>query len=100
MSELASQPRFVSIEGGEGAGKSTVINALRAALEAAGERVIATREGEMDAMTVQIESRATNPAVYEASVLEALKLRGRIEIVTPGTLPNDGKVIEDRRTYG
>ncbi|MCE6952050.1 phenylacetate--CoA ligase family protein [Cereibacter sphaeroides] len=63
-------------------------------------RVIATREGEMDAMTVQIESRATNPAVYEASVLEALKLRGRIEIVTPGTLPNDGKVIEDRRTYG
>ncbi|MCE6961363.1 phenylacetate--CoA ligase family protein [Cereibacter sphaeroides] len=62
-------------------------------------RVIATREGEMDAMTVQIESRATNPAVYEASVLEALKLRGRIEIVTPGTLPNDGKVIEDRRTY-
>ncbi|MGP3695836.1 phenylacetate--CoA ligase family protein [Rhodobacter sp. NSM] len=63
-------------------------------------RVIATREGEMDAMTVQIESRATNPAVYESSVLEALKLRGRIEIVTPGTLPNDGKVIEDRRTYG
>lgn len=63
-------------------------------------RVIATREGEMDAMTVQIESRATNPAVYEASVLAALKLRGRIEIVTPGTLPNDGKVIEDRRTYG
>ncbi|WP_101341065.1 phenylacetate--CoA ligase family protein [Cereibacter azotoformans] len=63
-------------------------------------RVIATREGEMDAMTVQIESRATNPEVYEASVLAALKLRGRIEIVTPGTLPNDGKVIEDRRTYG
>ena len=59
-----------------------------------------SEEGEMDAMTVQIESRATNPAVYEASVLEALKLRGRIEIVTPGTLPNDGKVIEDRRTYG
>ena len=68
--------------------------------EVARARVIATREGEMDAMTVQIESRATNPAVYEASVLEALKLRGRIEIVTPGTLPNDGKVIDDRRTYG
>ncbi|WP_149140619.1 phenylacetate--CoA ligase family protein [Gemmobacter caeruleus] len=63
-------------------------------------RVIATREGEMDAMTVQVESRASNPALYEGSVLETLKLRGRIEIVAPGSLPNDGKVIEDRRSYG
>ena len=68
--------------------------------EVARARVIATREGEMDAMTVQVESRASNPALYEGSVLEVLKLRGKVEIVTPGTLPNDGKVIEDRRTYG
>ena len=32
-------------------------------------------------------------------VLETLKLRGKIELVPPGTLPNDGKVIEDQRTY-
>jgi phenylacetate-CoA ligase len=32
-------------------------------------------------------------------VLEALKLRGRVELVPPGSLPNDGKVIEDRRRY-
>ena len=63
-------------------------------------RVIATREGEMDAMTVQVESRASNPALYEGSVLETLKLRGKVEIVAPGSLPNDGKVIEDRRSYG
>ncbi len=63
-------------------------------------RVIASREGEMDAMTVQVESRASNPALYEKSVAEVLKLRGRIEIVAPGSLPNDGKVIEDRRDYG
>jgi phenylacetate-CoA ligase len=27
------------------------------------------------------------------------KLRGEVELVTPGTLPNDGKVIEDKRKY-
>lgn len=62
-------------------------------------RVIADREGEMDVMTVQIETRAANPALYEGSVLETLKLRGKVELVPPGALPNDGKVIEDRRKY-
>ncbi|HEX9857463.1 MAG TPA: phenylacetate--CoA ligase family protein [Paracoccaceae bacterium] len=62
-------------------------------------RVIATRDGEMDVMTVQVETRASNPALYEGSVLETLKLRGRVELLPPGSLPNDGKVIEDRRSY-
>ncbi|MFN3936458.1 MAG: phenylacetate--CoA ligase family protein [Gemmobacter sp.] len=62
-------------------------------------RVIADREGEMDVMTVQVETRAANPALYEGSILAALKLRGRVELVPPGSLPNDGKVIEDRRNY-
>jgi phenylacetate-CoA ligase len=30
---------------------------------------------------------------------EQTKLRGFVEIVAPGNLPNDGKVIEDRRAY-
>ncbi len=67
--------------------------------EVARIRVIASREGEMDAMTVQIETRAANPALYEGSILDTLKLRGRVELVPPGSLPNDGKVIEDRRSY-
>ena len=62
-------------------------------------RVIATREGEMDVMTVRIETRASNPALYEATLLDTLKLRGKVELVPPGTLPNDGKVIEDLRSY-
>ena len=62
-------------------------------------RVIADREGEMDTMTVQIESPRAADAEYATSVAEALKLRGRIEIVAPGSLPNDGLVIEDRRKY-
>ena len=62
-------------------------------------RVIATRDGEMDVMTVQIETRASNPKLYEGTVLDTLKLRGKVELVPPGTLPNDGKVIEDQRSY-
>ena len=37
-------PRFVTLEGGEGAGKSTVLAALRDALEAGGREVVCTRE--------------------------------------------------------
>jgi phenylacetate-CoA ligase len=62
-------------------------------------RVVATRDGEMDVMTVLIETRAANPKLYEGTLLDTLKLRGRVELVPPGSLPNDGKVIEDRRTY-
>lgn len=67
--------------------------------EVAKARVVATRDGEMDIMTVQIETEARDPGAYEASVAEVLKLRGRVELVSPGALPNDGKVIDDRRTY-
>jgi len=31
---------------------------------------------------------------------DATKLRGEVELVAPGSLPNDGKVIEDLRKYG
>ncbi|MDT8857344.1 phenylacetate--CoA ligase family protein [Paracoccaceae bacterium Fryx2] len=62
-------------------------------------RVIASREGERDAMLVQIETWSGNSALYEGTLLETLKLRGKVELVPPGSLPNDGKVIEDRRSY-
>jgi len=41
---LQRQTRLISIEGGEGAGKSTVLSALRDALLADGEEVVSTRE--------------------------------------------------------
>lgn len=41
---LQSHPRLVTVEGGEGAGKTTVLDALRNALEAAGHEVVCTRE--------------------------------------------------------
>ena len=67
--------------------------------EVARARVVASREGEMDVMTVKVETPATDPAAYEHSLLDSLKLKGRIELVAPGSLPNDGKVIEDLRRY-
>ncbi len=62
-------------------------------------RVIASRQGEMDVMTVQIETNRGNDAAFAATVKDVLKLKGVVEVVAPGTLPKDGLVIEDLRSY-
>ena len=62
-------------------------------------RVIASREGEMDVMTVQVEAEGIETGALSDSVAAVLKLRGQVEIVAPGSLPNDGKVIDDQRKY-
>ncbi|NUH65418.1 phenylacetate--CoA ligase family protein [Sulfitobacter sp. S0837] len=62
-------------------------------------RVIASREGETDVMTVQIETTGTDQDSYAKSVADLLKLKGKIELVPPGSLPRDGMVIEDQRSY-
>ena len=55
-------PRLVTIEGGEGAGKSTVVDALRSALAAAGERVIVTREPGGTPLAEMIRGLLLDPA--------------------------------------
>jgi phenylacetate-CoA ligase len=61
-------------------------------------------EGEMadDRMTLHVEC-AHAPDGLAGRVAEAIrevtKLRGEVRIVAPGSLPNDGKVIEDARSY-
>jgi phenylacetate-CoA ligase len=62
-------------------------------------RVIATREGEMDVMTVQVEGTGLAGEALADSVAAVMKLKGRVEVVAPGSLPNDGKVIDDQRKY-
>ncbi|MCF6234310.1 MAG: phenylacetate--CoA ligase family protein [Rhodobacteraceae bacterium] len=65
-------------------------------------RVIATREGEMDVMKVQLEALIEAQAesdIYAASVMDILKLKGAVEVLVPGSLPKDGLVIEDQRVY-
>jgi phenylacetate-CoA ligase len=67
--------------------------------EIARARVVASREGEMDVMTVRIETDATDGGAYDKSVADLLKLKGRVELVPIGGLPRDGLVIEDARSY-
>jgi len=67
--------------------------------EIARARVIASREGEMDQMTVRIEASGGDASAFAASVADVLKLKGAVEIVAPGSLPRDGLVIEDLRCY-
>jgi len=62
-------------------------------------RVVASRDDEMDVMTVQIETEITDAGVFAASIVATLKLKGRVELVPKGSLPNDGKVIDDQRVY-
>ncbi|OAN69988.1 AMP-dependent synthetase [Sulfitobacter sp. EhC04] len=62
-------------------------------------RVVASRAGEQDVMTVHIESAGGDPDAYAQSVANLLKLKGKVVIVDPGTLPKDGLVIEDQRSY-
>jgi len=62
-------------------------------------RVIASRADEKDVMTVQIESGNADAAGFEKAVVETLKLRANVIVVEPGSLPNDGKVIDDQRSY-
>jgi len=62
-------------------------------------RITALRKGEQDAMQVQVEAISADIGALQASVQATLKLRGDIEIVAPGSLPNDGKVIDDQRNY-
>ena len=65
-------------------------------------RLVVTSVDNQDVMTLRCESETGDPgleAAIAASVREVCKLRGNIGIVPPGTLANDGKVIEDARTY-
>jgi len=66
-------------------------------------RLSVTREAEQDVMTLCAESaeaaRGLEDAVA-ASLQAVTKLKGRVKLVPPGSLPNDGKIIADERSYG
>ncbi len=63
-------------------------------------RLVVGRKGEVDVMTLKAESAERDPSL-SAALGEALravtKLGGNVELMAPGSLPNDGKVIEDTR---
>ena len=65
-------------------------------------RLVVGRAGEQDTMTLRAEAPSADAGLKAklAETLQALtKLKGEVELVAPGSLPNDGKVIADERTY-
>jgi phenylacetate-CoA ligase len=63
-------------------------------------RLVITREGETDVMTLKTECTSPSDALREqvtASLRAVAKLGGAVELVAPGSLPNDGKSIVDER---
>ena len=65
-------------------------------------RLVVSGEMANDVMTLRVEA-ASRPQGLDARIGDAIrdvtKLRGAVELLEPGSLPNDGKVIEDARSY-
>ena len=65
-------------------------------------RLIVSGEMANDSMSLRVETRSS-PAGLDQRISDAIrdvtKLRGTVELLAPGSLPNDGKVIEDARSY-
>lgn len=68
-------------------------------------RLVVSRQGEADVMTLHCEiAEDTGDTTLATAVADSLrkvcKVKGEVALEPPGALPNDGKVIEDTRTYG
>ena len=66
-------------------------------------RLVVSNVDANDVMTLKCEVTSGRDDALAAKIAETLqavtKMRGTVEIFAPGTLPNDGKVIEDTRKY-
>ncbi|MBI3525792.1 MAG: phenylacetate--CoA ligase family protein [Betaproteobacteria bacterium] len=70
--------------------------------EVGNARLVVRNPDTNDAMTLYCEVSGASPGLAAAiatSIRDITKLRGEVELVSPGSLPNDGKVIEDARKY-
>ena len=65
-------------------------------------RLVVENHGGEDRMTLSVERAAGDAsfvAAMEATLRDVMKLRGAVVCAAPGSLPNDGKVIDDARRY-
>ncbi|MBU4424967.1 MAG: AMP-binding protein, partial [Gammaproteobacteria bacterium] len=65
-------------------------------------RLVVSGEMASDQMVLQVETHETAEGFARQLaevVREVTKLRSEVQMVAPGTLPNDGRVIEDARSY-
>jgi phenylacetate-CoA ligase len=63
-------------------------------------RLVVSRDNEQDAMTLMAECASAGAGLADtvaATLQSVTKLKGRVELVAPGSLPNDGKAIADER---
>ena len=82
---------------------SQVAEVLRRHPELLKARLVVAGEMAQDLMTLRVECSAAAPGLDQrvaASVRDVTKLRADVELLPPGSLPNDGKVIEDARSLG
>ena len=76
-----------------------VAEVLRRHPEVAKGRLTVDRDGDADVMVFAVEADSADAAAIEATLRDVVKLRGSVEVVAPGSLPNDGKVIDDIRKF-
>jgi phenylacetate-CoA ligase len=66
-------------------------------------RLVVTGEMANDQMALRVETAHTADEGLKARMADAVrdvtKLRSDVQLVAVGSLPNDGKVIEDARSY-
>jgi phenylacetate-CoA ligase len=65
-------------------------------------RLVVSGEMANDSMTLQVEAGAPHAGLGQRiseAIRDVTKLRGTVQLLSPGSLPNDGKVIEDARSY-
>ncbi|KGQ18944.1 Thymidylate kinase [Lysobacter dokdonensis DS-58] len=103
MTGLVTQPRFITLEGGEGAGKSTVLNAVRDVLMATGAEVVCTREPGGTPLAERIRDLLLDPTHEPASAETELLLMfaARAQHVRETVLPalhRNAWVLSDRFT--
>jgi phenylacetate-CoA ligase len=71
--------------------------------EASKARLVVTGEMANDQMALRVETADTSDEGLKARMADAVrdvtKLRGDVQLVAVGSLPNDGQVIEDARSY-
>ena len=103
LPELATHARFVTVEGGEGAGKTTVLNALRDTLLATGADVVCTREPGGTPLAERLRALLLDPD-HEAPAAETellLMFAARVQHVRETILPALARgawVLSDRFT--
>jgi phenylacetate-CoA ligase len=81
---------------------SQVAEVLRRHPEALRARLVVTGATGVDKLALKVEAAVRPEGLAQGlaeSVRDVTKLRADIELVPPGSLPNDGKVIEDARSY-